>query len=91
MVVAVAIASGTTVPGRVLDSADKPRPGVRCNPCAFATASRRAPRANSATSNWKVIPQRDPVRDRFSGAGEVRADGADCCTETGSGCGIKRF
>jgi hypothetical protein len=40
----------------VLDSADKPRPGVRCNPCAFATASRRAPRANSATSNWKVIP-----------------------------------
>jgi len=37
-------------------------------------------------------PQRDPVRDRFSGAGKVRrADGADCCTETGSGCGIKSF
>ncbi len=36
------IASGTAVPGREFDSADKLRPGARCNSCACATEARRA-------------------------------------------------
>jgi len=84
------IASGTAVPGREFDSADKLRPGVRCNLCACATEARRAQIQRRRTGG--KFPRPDPARDRFSGAGEVRgADGADCCTETGSGCGIKRF
>jgi len=29
---------------------------------------RNAPRANSATSNWRAIPRRNPARDRFPAA-----------------------
>jgi hypothetical protein len=84
------IASGTKIPDRVFDSADKPRRGARFNSCACATEARRAQIQRRRTGG--KFPRPDPERDRFSGAGEVRgADGADCCAETGSGRGIKRF